>query len=508
MTIEGDMSIPLRDSIRKTLSWIVPNFKHGKWYKEELKRATAEGREPSWDGSKTCVNIFYSQGNAGLRAPTGLLSYVWELLKENNIPFKIINEREIPPKSYGYSLQGLTLRDYQLDAQENSINKTRGVLKIACGGGKTEIAVSMTEKIKTFPVIFYVTSKDLLRQTKERFEKYFLYNGIPIKESSVKIGIIGDGQCDIQDITICTVQSAERALTGKITKNEFDDYHPDDKTIFSEQQKKNICDLIKSAKVIIVDECHHVSAETIQTILNNSFSAYYRYGLSASPWRDDGLDILIEACFGRRTCDITASYLIQKGFLLRPNITYNHFRQQLGATANYQAHYTKYIVENEKRNKFIAERARFHLDLNRPTIILVKWTKHATILKNLIEGSEVLTSSGEDKKSATKREKILNRMRSRELMCIIGTSLLDEGVDVPSITSEILAGGGKSSTRQLQRVGRPLRIDTNDPTKTEAYIEDFFDHTRYLDHHSNLRKKILETEPEFKIFHNMETMNL
>ena len=91
-------------------------------------------------------------------------------------------------------------------------------------------------------------------------------------------------------------------------------------------------------------------------------------------------------------------------------------------------------------------------------------------------------------------------------MGIIGTTLLDEGVDVPAAGAGIMAGGGKSSTRALQRVGRLIRPDPKDPNKEIAYIEEFFDDTKWLNHHAKARRKIYETERLFQISDNRNTL--
>ena len=41
-----------------------------------------------------------------------------------------------------------------------------------------------------------------------------------------------------------------------------------------------------------------------------------------------------------------------------------------------------------------------------------------------------------------------------------------------------------------------------------AYIEEFYEHTRWLNDHAAKRKKILETEPEFDIIDKNETMEI
>ncbi len=490
LSVEGLEDPDIRDEIRQVLSYVVPGYKYMPQYKKSL-----HSNKP-WDGTRTLALLKGTR----LEAPTGLYSYIREILADNEIPYKTIDQREQVHPQSGYT-HNIDLRDYQRAGVDEGLKRQRGVLKMSTGAGKTETVIATMVEASVFPAIFYVTSCDLLEQAYDRFLKYVSLNGGP-----AEIGRVGGGHCDIRPITIATVQSCQLALTGKYTK--FDDCDASDKTKFSDQQKSLIKDLVHQAEFVYVDECQHVAAETIQDVLNASYRARFRIGGSASPWRDDGLDLMIEAAFGRKYADVSASFLIHQGFLLRPHVVFNHFDQKLGPTATFNAHYKKYVVENEPRNIWIANRAKFHVDKGRPTIILVKWVPHAEALRDLIPGSEILTASGDSKKSPLKRKEVLKRMRNRELMCIIGTSLLDEGVDVPAATAGIFAGGGKSSTRELQRVGRFIRKDPNDPQKDCAYIEEFFDHTKWLMNHAKLRRKILETEPQFEITDNRATMSL
>jgi len=94
------------------------------------------------------------------------------------------------------------------------------------------------------------------------------------------------------------------------------------------------------------------------------------------------------------------------------------------------------------------------------------------------------------------RKKYLQQIRDRELDVIIGTSLADEGLDLPALDALILAGAGKSQTRMIQRIGRVLRTF---PGKTEAIVVDFRDPFRYMTKHYKIRRKMCESEPEFEI---------
>jgi len=498
MILDG-MSQDDQKELRQLLSFVVPGFKFTPKYKSD-KYLYDHGELPvgevPWDGTKTLLRYV----DRKWVAPVGLNSYVREYCKSKGITCQVVDER-IPVVSVpGWSTEGLVPRDYQEEIIQTCLRRERGVMQMATGSGKTETLIEVAVRSSCFPMVYYVTSCDLLEQAYDRFKGYVRYNGQP-----VEIGRVGGGHYDVRPITIATVQSAQLALEGTFTK--FDDETKTEKVKLTEENRKLIVEMAKEAQFVFVDECHHVSCNTIQAILNNSFKARMRFGGSASPWRDDGLDILIEACFGRRLCSVDASFLIEQGYLVRPWIMFNHFKSNFGTTENFNAHYTKYVVENQVRNEWIAKRAKFHVDKGRTTIILVKWTRHAEMLAELIPGAEILTSTGSSKKTPIKRKAVLDRLRSKSLMCVIGTSLLDEGVDVPSAEVGIFAGTGKSSTRALQRVGRFIRKDKNNAAKEVALIEEFHDHTMYLADHAKARRAILETEKEFKIRDNKATLN-
>ena len=94
-------------------------------------------------------------------------------------------------------------------------------------------------------------------------------------------------------------------------------------------------------------------------------------------------------------------------------------------------------------------------------------------------------------------------MRNHEIEIIIGTALADEGLDIPSLDSVILAGAGKSKSRALQRIGRTMRPHGD---KEKAIVIDFYDRgLKYLAKHSRARIKIYQSEPEFVVKIQEET---
>ena len=99
-------------------------------------------------------------------------------------------------------------------------------------------------------------------------------------------------------------------------------------------------------------------------------------------------------------------------------------------------------------------------------------------------------------RNAKERSVALNRLKNREIDVLIGSTILDVGVDVPAVGMVILAGAGKTQVAIRQRIGRGLRAK-----KTGAnvcFIVDFNDPFNiYLSNHANLRRRIIEKTDGF-----------
>lgn len=102
--------------------------------------------------------------------------------------------------------------------------------------------------------------------------------------------------------------------------------------------------------------------------------------------------------------------------------------------------------------------------------------------------------SGKD--SSSRRQRILGLFKQGKIDVLISSTILDEGADLPSIETLILAGGGKAEHRQIQRIGRALRAA---PGKDRATIFDFMDEGYYLGKHAAGRLAAYEAEPAFTV---------
>lgn len=129
-------------------------------------------------------------------------------------------------------------------------------------------------------------------------------------------------------------------------------------------------------------------------------------------------------------------------------------------------------------------------------MVLVQRTKHGDVLKNLLDTMGIRSEFIQGEDDQTARKAALDRLGSGKIEVLIGTTILDVGVDVPSVGMIVLAGGGKAEVAQRQRIGRGLRAKKFGPNV--CFIVDFDDNwNNHTLAHSKERLRIIESTPGF-----------
>lgn len=434
---------------------------------------------------------------------TGLLPYILDILNEHEDEYNIIDNRIQPQVNADFNLvhtindEPLTLRPYQ----QKIINEceAREVIQAATGAGKTLIMAGIIAKFNVSPVIIFANTNSLCQQLRTEISKFL----------GRKVGLVCMGVKEIEDITVYSIQSA--------TEND-----------------------VINANMILFDECHHIAADTFVQVAKWCQNAYYRIGVSATPWRDDNADLMIESSLSKRnnTNNINASYLIREGYLVPCNIYMLHI-SSIYKGKNYHDLYLNAIVNNHRRNYYGCKCALKMLkNHNATTLILIKYIEHGEIILSMLQ--KALCKLGYLNNTGTKDNPVYvgkmikvtnpinNKQQSVMVRCIeflsgkddplrrtaviegvkkgivkilIGSTIADEGLDIPNLDCLILLGGGKSSTKAFQRIGRVIRnyTDENGNKKTKATIFDFDDATPMLHRHALQRMKMYKTEEEWTL---------
>ncbi len=139
-------------------------------------------------------------------------------------------------------VNGIKLRDYQIEAADKFLRAKTGIFQIGTGGGKTECAIEIIRRLG-YTTLFIVDKVELLKQTKKRIEDSL----------GIEVGQVGGGKIDWQQITVATIQTLNKNVK---------DYEP----------------YLRTCRVVIFDECLHKHSQiilpngeqvTIEEIYNN-----------------------------------------------------------------------------------------------------------------------------------------------------------------------------------------------------------------------------------------------
>ncbi len=378
--------------------------------------------------------IYDQNGTIVFQFAPGLYWRVLDFLRKCHVtPF--IHSYPAPPAGTRVSI-AIRSRPYQARAIEDIVNgkiPNRATLTMATGAGKTILSAMIAAELG-LPTTFYTHSVDLLEQTAAVYEKVL----------RVKVGRIGGNNFSIEPVTIATVQTVYSCFERKDSRWEA------------------LSKYLKQVELMFVDEGHMLGAETVYTVANIS-SPYYAYALTATPEREDGKELLIEAATGPVFTIIEESELIEQGYVLPADINMIPIKHPPCKAKRYSTQYKRIIVDNQRRNKAICNVVNDYQD--KQTIVLTKEIRHGKLLAEKI-GCPFLSGASKD------RQTVLKRFQTSKIKTLVASPILKQGVDLPEAEVLILAHGGKSLVELQQKIGRVRRPA---PMKERGIVIDFYD---------------------------------
>jgi len=418
-----------------------------------------------WDGKHHFLKL------NKMTFPTGLVHIIEEYCAEIGVPCRIV-DRRVPlfviKESVSIDpgcLDGLTLRPAQLEAVEAAVSKQHGIIEMPTGSGKTEVAAAIIKTLeqlagRPLQTLFLVHTRDLLRQTRARFESRL----------GCEIGILGDNKCDIEaPVIVATVQSV-----GALWKKD----------------QNAAKDFLRIFETIFLDECHHASAKTWYQLAMFADNAYFRFGLSGTALRRDILsNMRMMAIVGGPIYQLKTMELIRRGDLC--DIEVNILQNIETVRGPYATVYQDGIVHSNHRNAIIVNIAKTDFEAGRRVMILIRIIQHGEVLKAALEeaGIPCVFLSGRD--STDIRADAKADFDAGGNFVLISSVIFSEGVDIPNVNSVIIASGGKSEVKAIQQVGRGLRKKADGGI---LKVYDFVDASKYLRAHSAKRVRVYEKE--------------
>ena len=458
---------------------------------EQAKRYSSACKN-GWDGKVSLIDKYSGS------VPSGLVPRIIRWLKDNGHTVELI--KSLPMTESSEIFDNInppeTLRSYQRDAIARMVRNKRGILQLPTGAGKTVLAVGIVGELKR-NTIFFCHTKELIKQTQAQFEKYY---------PDLKVGIIGDGVIDPGPITIASIQTISSWLippnerkqkSGELTTAfhaRLEKYNKKMEEWVTLNEKAN--KFLKKFPVAIFDECHHLAADTFFTCAQACEGTEYLFALSATPWRDDNADLLIEAGSGSTIYSLSLSDVVGMGFLLPAEIHLHDYEPlpPMNLSNSYAEQYKICITTNDNRNNKIVDVIVNEAKKDSSILVLCREIEHLEVLKSLLDQQNVKSDIIYSK--TKNRLELLEKFKNKDIQILLGSTIFDEGVDIPAVDCVVLAGAGRSRVKAYQRIGRALRIY---PGKEKAIIHDFKDDMKPFSYHFNARLRLYDSEKCFEV---------
>ena len=202
-------------------------------------------------------------------------------------------------------------------------------------------------------------------------------------------------------------------------------------------KNNEVSELVKDYGMVIVDECHHIGAFSFEQILDE-VNAKYVYGLSATPYREDGHHPIIFMQCGPVRYQLTTKERLDELKLeswVVPRFT--RFVQPVSIQKNNITDIYKAILKDEMRNNLIVDDIIESIKHGRSPIVLTKFVDHADILvKNLkqkIENVFLLKGGMTSKEKRFIVDKIQNIPDYEPMVIVAIGKYIGEGFDLPRL---------------------------------------------------------------------------
>jgi superfamily II DNA or RNA helicase len=457
LKIEAEADI--RRELGEYFTFEVPGYKFMPAYQNRV-----------WDGK---IRLFsYATG----KIYAGLYLYIKNWCKENNIHVvdgTKIKEKTVDDGKIDELIKALKLpyevRDYQREAFKYSVEKDRCLLVSPTASGKSLIIYLM-----------------------------LIYNLLRLKDTK-------------QDKILVIVPTT--SLVEQLFKD-FKDYGYNSERnvhrIYSGHEKET-----NKRVIISTDEAHLFKAVSLTKLMTKLEKTKYRVGLTGTLDGSKTHKLVLEGLFGAVNKVVSTSELIEKGKLAQLKImclvlqhdqTARHFLKD----KTYQEE-MDYLVSNEKRNKYIRNLAT---SLNGNTLCLFQYVeKHG---KNLYES---IRERATDKQvfyvhggvDTEQREKIREITEGSDNAIIVASyGTFSTGINIRNLHNIIFASPSKSRIRNLQSIGRGLRLKDDNGTATLYDLSDDISYNgkeNYTLQHFKERINIYNGEDFNYEIHNVELTN-
>jgi superfamily II DNA or RNA helicase len=395
---------------------------------------------------------FLRQYKDKLIMPRGFLPHLVGILRRAAVDYELDDQRRFLPE-VNFQFMG-NLKDFQEEAVGAMSAWDFGTLAAPAGSGKTVMALALLAHRKQ-PTLIIVHTRELMDQWVERIATFL---AVPVKE----IGRIGAGKHNLGDrVTVGMVQTLCKCA-AKVAPH---------------------------IGHLVVDECHRVPSRTFTKVVT-AFDTKYMLGLSATPWRRDGMSRLIFWHLGDKVHEVEEANLVEAGEILSADVFIR--KTQFSPTCDPSKEYSRMLSELTKdpgRNALIVQDVAGEVaNGNGICLILTDRKAHCEALVDLLaeRGVEATLLTGD--LANGERQRVVEALSFGKVKVLVATGqLIGEGFDCRKLSTLFLATPIKFNGRLLQYLGRVLRPATG---KGKARVYDYLDPVGVLQAAARARARV------------------
>jgi len=332
----------------------------------------------------------------------------------------------------------VTLSDAQERAVDAALGRRMGLVCAPAGAGKTVLGLVAVARRRQ-PALWLTHTVELARQAVARATTVL---GLAPDE----IGFIGDGECRVGErLTIALTQSLARSIPPALL----------------------------GVGMVVLDEAHHCPAEQTAAVVSQ-FPARYVLGLTATPYRRDKLDAVLEFYLGPIVATIDKEDLADR--LITPGIIKRD--TGLRPTGDSFTEIVSDLVVWPARNALIAEDMARAVTDGRRCLVLSERVGHVEELTRLLHERGIAAAALYGSLGKKARGQVVVDIGAGVIDVAVATgSLVGEGFDCPRLDALFIATPVSFGGRITQYIGRVSRTA---PGKSDALVVDYCDDNRML----------------------------
>ena len=348
-------------------------------------------------------------------------------------------------------------RNYQLDAVNAMLQYNSCLLQAPTGTGKTNIIIYLIFALAKKTIIV-VPKTDLIEQTYNRIIDCTDVNPDNVEKYNSR-------KPRVKPITIITWQSLATALKNPKKWQLFDGYFD----------------------CVVCDECHKVGvAELLYTIGVDKLGCSYRYGVSATPYRNNGETrelleffnnnkyiINIETAYSANALIRPIVHMVQTGMQFDCDVLLNRWEKLSFTPEQKLGVLKKELGINNMRSYLI--RDHIQKTKQRCNLVLSYTTVQCDIFYRLDHNKNKVKIYG-SMSTAEKKDAMKEIIDTEEITIYATQSFLGEGTDIPKLDTLYITTPFAGGSKTVQFAGRVLRPCED---KKAVHIYDYCDYINY-----------------------------